>query len=72
MIVGAGEAGVSLLREIKAIGYLKENTKIPLPEFVICKNGNKYFKHNGKTVIMQKFIEGHVYNKNEADIQQYE
>ncbi len=56
-----------VLREIKAIGYLKENTKIPLPEFVICKNGNKYFKHNGKTVIMQKFIEGHVYNKNEGN-----
>ena len=55
-----------VLREIKAIQYLSNKSSIPLPEFIKCKDGNVYFKHKGRTVIMQKFIEGNVCNKNEG------
>lgn len=56
-----------VLREITAIEYLKEHSSIPLPNFIKCKNGNYYFNHKQKTVIMQKFIDGHVYDKNKGN-----
>ena len=55
------------MREIKAVKYLKQNSSVPLPEFIENKNGEYYFKHKGKTVILQKFIEGNVCDKNEGD-----
>lgn len=56
-----------VMREINAVKYLKQNSSIPLPEFIEGKNGEYYFKHKGKTVILQRFIEGNVYNKNEGN-----
>lgn len=59
-----------VLKEIKAIKYLKENSTIPLPYFIKCKNGEFCFNHKGKTVIIQKFIDGYVYAKNEGTYEQ--
>lgn len=59
-----------VLREINAIAYLRENSKIPLPKYIQCKNGKFYFLHKQKVVVMQEFIEGHVFNKNEGNYEQ--
>lgn len=59
-----------VLREIEAIEYLRKNTDIPLPEYIKCKNGETYFLHKQKVVIIQKFIEGIVTQKNEGNYDQ--
>lgn len=59
-----------VLREIEAIKYLKCNTTIPLPDFIECQNGKFCFNHKGKIIIMQQFVEGYVYAKNEGTYEQ--
>lgn len=60
----------NVLREINAIEYLKKKSEVPLPEYVKCKNGEYCFLHKQKTIIMQKFIDGKVYDKNEGNYEQ--
>lgn len=60
-----GEADVK--NEIKAINHLRKSTQIPLPEYIKLKNGESCFEHKGKIVIMQKYIYGKTYNKNEGN-----
>lgn len=57
-------------REIEAIRYLQKNSSIPLPEFIQCKDKEFYFIHKGKTVFLQKFIDGHTCKKNEGNHEQ--
>lgn len=57
----------AVLREINAIEYLKENAKIPLPTYLKNKDNEFYFMHKDRVVIVQKFIEGEVFNKNEGN-----
>lgn len=59
-----------ILKEINAISYLKENTVIPLPEYIRSKDSKYYFEHKNKVSILQKFIEGHTLKKNEGNYQQ--
>lgn len=59
-----------VLREINAIEYLKHKSDVPLPEYIKCKNGKFYFLYNQKVVIMQQFITGKVFNKNEGNYEQ--
>jgi Ser/Thr protein kinase RdoA (MazF antagonist) len=59
-----------VLREINAIEYLRQKSDIPLPEYIKCKNGELYFLHKQKVSIIQKFIEGKVFNKNEGNYEQ--
>lgn len=59
-----------ILKEIGAISYLKEKTDIPLPEYIMSKNGEYCFEHQGKVAVLQFFIEGHTFNKNEGNYQQ--
>lgn len=56
-----------VLREINAIQYLAKKSTIPLPEYVKCSNNSYYFKHKGRVVIMQRFIEGTTCKKNEGN-----
>ena len=59
-----------IIKEINAIQYLQKNTDIPLPTYIEMKDGNYYFEHLGKIVILQKFITGITINKNEGDYKQ--
>lgn len=55
-------------REVDVIEYLKLNSNVPVPEILKCKNNEKYFTYNGKVIVVQRFIEGLVCNKNENDL----
>lgn len=59
-----------VLKEINAIEYLKENTKIPLPTYLKNNNNEFYFEHKGRIVVVQKFIDGKVFKKNEGSYEQ--
>ncbi len=59
-----------VLKEINAIEYLKENTKIPLPTYLKTNNNEFYFKHKGRIVVIQNFIDGKVFEKNEGNYEQ--
>ena len=56
-----------VLREIKAIEFLKQKSQIPVPVYLQCTNGDYYFIHNGRVVVVQNFINGRVFNKNEGN-----
>lgn len=58
-----------VLREINAIQYLKEKSDIPVPTYVKCNSNNLYFKHKGRVVIMQNFIEGKTCKKNSGNFE---
>ena len=57
-------------KEIKAIEYLKKNTNIPLPTYLKTNNNKFYFEHKGRIVVMQNFITGKVFGKNEGNYEQ--
>lgn len=59
-----------VLKEINAIEYLKENTKIPLPTYLKNNNNEFYFEHKGRIVVIQNFIDGKVFKKNEGNYEQ--
>lgn len=59
-----------VLKEINAISYLRENTDIPLPEYIMSKDFKYYFEHQNKVSILQKFIDGYTIKKNEGGHQQ--
>lgn len=59
-----------VLKEINAIEYLKENTKIPLPTYLKNNNNESYFEHKGRIVVIQNFIDGKVFGKNEGNYEQ--
>lgn len=59
-----------VLKEINAIEYLKENTKIPLPTYLKNNNNEFYFEHKGRIVVIQNFIDGKVFEKNEGNYEQ--
>ncbi len=60
----------NVLKEINAIEYLRENSKVPLPIYLKNNNDEFYFMHKGKVVIVQKFIEGQVLEKNKGNYKQ--
>lgn len=52
-----------ILKEIDVINFLaKKEMKVPI--YVQCVDGNYYFEHNGRVVIMQEFIEGYTIDNN--------
>lgn len=59
----------NILKEINVINFLKEKGVI-VPKYVRCLNQDYYFKYNGKTVIMQEYIEGDIKEKNTGDRKQ--
>lgn len=59
-----------VLKEINAIEYLKENSKVPLPIYLKNNNNEFYFEHKGRTVVIQNFIDGKVFEKNEGNYEQ--
>ena len=54
-------------RECGAIKYLQEKTDIPLPRYLKVNEDKYYFNYNERMVVLQDFINGHEYNKNECD-----
>lgn len=59
-----------VLKEINAIEYLKENSRVPLPTYLRNNNNEFYFEHKGRIVIIQNFIDGKVFEKNEGNYEQ--
>lgn len=59
-----------VLKEINAIEYLKENSKIPLPIYLKNNNNEFYFKHKGRVVVIQNYIDGKAFQKNEGSYEQ--
>lgn len=54
-------------RECKAVEYLRENTDIPVVKYIKTNNKKDYFTHNGRVAILQEFVNGYEYEKNECD-----
>ena len=54
-------------RECRAVEYLRENTDIPLVKNIKTKDKKDCFTHNGRVVVLQEFINGYEYEKNECD-----
>lgn len=59
-----------VLKEINAIEYLKKNSKVPLPTYLRNNNNESYFEHKGRMVVIQNFIEGKIFEKNEGSYEQ--
>ena len=59
-----------VLKEINAIEYLRKNSEVPLPIYLKNNNNEFYFIHKGKVIIVQKFIEGQVFEKNKGNYEQ--
>ena len=59
-----------VLKEINAIKYLKENSKVPLPTYLKNNNNEFFFEHKGRVVVIQDFIEGNVFEKNTGSFEQ--
>lgn len=43
---------------------------LSVPEYVTCLDGKQYFEYNDKTVIIQKFIEGHTQGNYSGNLEQ--
>lgn len=54
-------------RECRAVEYLRKNTDIPLVKNIKTKDEKDCFINNGRVVVLQEFINGYEYEKNECD-----
>ena len=52
-----------IIKEIKIINHLRKD-KLPVPEYIPTVTNRYYFTYKGKTVIMQKFIDGYTIESN--------
>lgn len=58
-----------IIKEIDVINFLsKRNMKVP--KYIQCLNGDYYFEHNGRVVIMQEFIDGYTIDNNNGTYEQ--
>ena len=60
----------NVLKEISAIEYLRKNSQVPLPIYLKNNNNELYFVHKGKMIVVQKFVEGQVFEKNKGNHEQ--
>ena len=60
----------NVLKEINAIEYLRKNSQVPLPIYLKNNNNELYFVHKGKMIVVQKFVEGQVFEKNKGNHEQ--
>lgn len=60
----------NVLKEISAIEYLRKNSQVPLPIYLKNNNNELYFVHKGKMIVVQKFVEGQVFEKNKGNYEQ--
>lgn len=60
----------NVLKEINAIEYLRKNSQVPLPIYLRNNNNELYFMHKGKVIVVQKFVEGQVFEKNKGNYEQ--
>ena len=44
---------------------MRENTDIPVVKYIKTNNKKDYFTHNGRVAILQEFVNGYEYEKNE-------
>ena len=62
-------SGKTILKEINIINFLRSKG-LSVPEYVTCLDGKQYFEYNDKTVIIQKFIEGHTQGNYSGNVEQ--
>ena len=60
----------NVLKEINSIEYLRKNSQVPLPIYLKNNNNELYFVHKGKMIVVQKFVEGQVFEKNKGNHEQ--
>ena len=58
-----------IIKEIKIINHLRKD-KLPVPEYIPTVTNRYYFTYKGKTVIMQRFIEGYTIESNSGTEEQ--
>jgi len=56
-------------KEIDIINHLK-NQGLKVPRYIQCLNGEYQFVFNGKNIILQEFIEGHIIEQNSGNYEQ--
>ena len=60
----------NVFKEINAIEYLRKNSQVPLPIYLKNKDNELYFIHKGKVIVVQKFVDGQVFEKNKGNYEQ--
>ena len=59
-----------IVKEFQSIEYLRKNSQVPLPIYLKNNNNESYFVHKGKVIVIQKFVEGQVFEKNKGKHEQ--